>query len=974
MTYDPHMLGARCDVCVLLALREHPPVPPELHDGATMGFVAESPGHDDVKAGRPLVGAAGHELQRALDPIGVKRGHAHLFTAMACRAPSTLPMIKVRGQLARANRARKKAGETAWPDPVEACAERLRTELRATGCTDVVTLGRGAFTALTPMRGPLSSTQGALNPAVCLDGVSRRIVPAHHPAYVLRRPSWRGPFYNALRRAVLWFGGQLAWEEPRITYIGPAGWAPSGAAVTQDLDWLESWAAWWSTLPSAYYDVETDALEPLIANTRCVQLGTGDEVVVVWLRGIRGDEPWANPRDRARVVDLLHLMLVRAAPPLGGHNAGWYDRLNMHRLFTLHGYTDTRVRLDLDTILLHRYVAPDLPHSLAHVGVTWSNVHTWKADKAATEAATEAALGRYGALDTSTNARVGPPMLVVAKRQYARSQEVARTDPGMRVIGAAVPIVEGMAPVQQFTDPVIQVDHGMQALCCAMHLHGAVVDQEVRKRHERKYRVMEAVWIDKLQGLIGEFTGLAHGYEVWKSGDLKGQERKDKPLFNPRSNVHMQRLIIDEWKLTEPADLGLKMRCTPQGERSVGDAVLRSYLADMTLREDQHRILHACRRAKKARTIYGRFLSKLAPYGEARIEVEDDEVADDPEDVGVTEWSQVLAVWPDGRCRVNWNAHVTGVGRLSSGGRPSRLNFQTIPYTLRDAFIPAPGHWYFGADLASVHLRIIANMWKPPSLVDVYRAGMRGEKGLQTRPDGSQYVADDPHATLAILVFGEKFLGASGWPCEASQWEWFGAAKSMRNVAKTLRYAGAYGATVPTIHATMTRAEDDDGNLTQRTLTVSQVRAYYASWMGEEPEWAEAWDREVDMFRRYGFLLSPILGRRADFSDGEDFNQLANYRILAAEADLMGPMTIRVHNRLIREIHPTLAPGEIAGIMGQFHDQIVIEAPKRFADVALAILEDEMNVTVPGWEIPITAEAQVGTDWTFKRDPRKAAA
>ena len=76
--YDPQHCGARCDICPLryggeLSDGEWAPVGPELHPGASVLAVAESPGLEEVARGRPLIGRSGGEWNTALRAIAKKR-------------------------------------------------------------------------------------------------------------------------------------------------------------------------------------------------------------------------------------------------------------------------------------------------------------------------------------------------------------------------------------------------------------------------------------------------------------------------------------------------------------------------------------------------------------------------------------------------------------------------------------------------------------------------------------------------------------------------------------------------------------------------------------------------------------------------------------------------------------------------------------------------------------------------------------
>lgn len=258
-------------------------------------------------------------------------------------------------------------------------------------------------------------------------------------------------------------------------------------------------------------------------------------------------------------------------------------------------------------------------------------------------------------------------------------------------------------------------------------------------------------------------------------------------------------------------------------------------------------------------------------------------------------------------------------------------------------FIPSPGNVFVGADLDQVHLRIIASRWNVRNLLQDFRLGR------------------DPHATFAQTVFGDRFTKADGYPEPGGKFK--GMAKALRNLGKTLRYTGAYGASVGTIYKTMTRAEDEKGHLLNRNLRQRDVQAMYSQWMDAEPEWANGWNAEMQAYRANNYLESPILRRRCDFADGDAATDLKtkvnNYCTLAGEADVMVPMTVELCERV-----PWGYAGANTGLVGQFHDAFLIECPASDAERVRVLMEEVMNVKIPGWTVPITAEAEIGKTWS----------
>jgi uracil-DNA glycosylase len=934
-----------------------------------VSLVGSAPEAADVMLRAPLSGSAGIELEQHLVAVGAKRTDVNLHLAIACQPPGG-KMQRVKVALKKENRRRKADGEPPMPSPVECCRPRLLAELA--GIEHVVVMGKDAFESVT--RGPhrsIDDVQGNLYEGPTQDGVHRKVVPVVHPGRVSHEPRWRVPFRKGLERALRWFRGALTYTEPTMVFNPSAAW------------FREHAKPYLLQQPRLIYDTETNDLEPLRVRAYTVQIGTPEWIVVVAFRS-KADGRQLHSTDDCRMLTEDLEELLTKGPPIFGHNAGSYDRQVMWCVGSEYLGRPVRVALTGDTVLIHRHVDPDLPHRLGFVGSLYTDVHDWKADGKDPE--DDPTLWRYGGLDVSVSGRIIPPLFDAMAERAART---SRCSEEMRPKGAVIAMCPGAADPRSFTSDLSLIqDHQMQGVCVEMHTLGIRVNETRRAWAEAMYRGEEAKWLNRLQTAmvdagyshlagfdeVDEVEGFDWPVEIERHADgtvthaawtprqaeryrnaarrheqkVEGKKPKSvsydgagSPRFNPRSGDQMRTLLFDIWDLPFPSHLPKKMLMTASEDRSVDDAILRAYLADMTLSAEQHRIIHAARRAKKTRSMHGRFLRRLRPFEEYVEELRLFTEKQKKSNRWHKDGAPGIVVWEDGRARFNWNAHGTGVGRLSAGGRPSRMNPQTFPDALRGVFVPSPGHKFVGADLDAIHLKIIANLWRIPSLAD----------GFAADP------AFDPHASLAAMIFGTEFTTDPGNKFVNGK-DWSGKAKKMRNTAKSLRYAGAYGADVPTIHATMTRTEDDYGNLSNRELTVEQVRLFYAKWMGAEPQWKARWADEVRLFREHNYMLSPILGRRADFTDGEDRNQLYNYRVLSAEADIMGPATVRVRNAV-----PPTAWSPTSGTVGQFHDAILLEVPEDRADEAAGILTENMNVTVPGWAIPITSTAKVGMDW-----------
>ena len=119
-------------------------------------------------------------------------------------------------------------------------------------------------------------------------------------------------------------------------------------------------------------------------------------------------------------------------------------------------------------------------------------------------------------------------------------------------------------------------------------------------------------------------------------------------------------------------------------------------------------------------------------------------------------------------------------------------------------------------------------------------------------------------------------------------------------------------------------------------------------------------------------MEEPVFGRRSGpLSDGKK-NEVVNFPILAAESSIM-----RLAEQAVIDAFPFDYAGKGTGMIHQCHDSIAVEMPlpdylppdwKPVAGEALPpeleaarrTVEDCMTVTIPGWDVRMTAEAEVG--------------
>ncbi len=475
--------------------------------------------------------------------------------------------------------------------------------------------------------------------------------------------------------------------------------------------------------------------------------------------------------------------------------------------------------------------------------------------------------------------------------------------------------------------PIFEIDQAMQDVCVGFHKEGMYIDQEVRSKLHAETMDKALMWAadarTRLSDLDETATKLASRNPL---DDSLAEEEAvedaefiglDTSLFNPGSPIQVGRLLYERWQLPIPKDLDSKEIFTEAGTRSTSDAVLRAYICDRRLDKPIREFIQSVRMYRKKTKLLGTYLRSLRFEPGCK--------------------KPICRISKNGRIHASWNAHGTSVGRLSAS------LVQTFPGYVMKCVTAPPGWTLVYADMDQLHLRIIASKWQVKSLLEVFRDNL------------------DPHGVFAEIIMGDTYRkahGYKGYGVKPAK----GLANNHRDVAKRLRFAGAYWAQPPTIHRVLLSAENDgsdptkpEGTLTNPGLKPRFTKRLHADWMSAEPEWEAAWDMEMATWQNQGHLVSPLLGRRKDFPDGKK-NDIVNYPIISMEGDIMCLITIELAAELKR-----LFPS--AKFINQCHDSILIECVDRDAEGVKKLTDRVMNRTLPGWEVPFTAQATSGHDW-----------
>ena len=905
--YDPQHHGARCDICPLrnggeLSEGEWAPVGPELHPGAEVIAIAESPGLEEVARGRPLVGRSGGEWNAALLAVAKTRPQIDLTLTILCKPPGqpSGAWSRMDKKLDQMNRKRSKEGLDPLPHPMTCCRPRLLAEVQ--NYKYVITLGKTATNAITGMSSSIHAVRGG---PIWIDEDwrwtseegARMVMPTLHPSFIRRAPSWRGVLHSDLAKAFRWFTGCLRWEDPETL------WRPTPAELIQ---WLSQPAPFWT------YDVETDGKDAMTCGLRTIAIAIPDldqvgkvargdvyqvsRAVGISLLSADGRTRFYSPEDERRIKDILVAAMTDGRVWVG-HNAGFFDRLVIeHHL----GVTPAPL---VDTLFPTRFRAPDLPKGLKVIGSVLTDVERWetteKGVKIATGATDDDELLRYNIVDAVVNARIVVPLIDAATQAGAFRSLIPEFKPGDWPADTPWNLFE--------------VDHKTQEMCVEMHRSGVWVDQKIRRELELEY----VISVKRRKKNLDE---MARSIGI-KKLDVRSI---DDSGFNPGSTDQIRDLFYNKWGLSIPPHMDSRDFFTESGLPGTGDVVLRGHLSNPNISPEQKIFIKELR-------LYRREKNKI--LGTVLLPMQRRDV--DP---------KKGLVWYDGRVRSNWNAHTTSVGRLSSSGP----NLQNIGNRkgqgrLKSIFAAPPGRAFIGADLDQAHLRIAASFWQIPRLLECFVEGK------------------DPHNLLAYDIFGSKFKHADGWGPDGfslMKKPQGGQAKAMRDVMKTFRYASIYWADPSTVWQVLTSTETDDGKLPYLDIEPREVRHFHQQWLEAEPEWAHAWTRMLEVYKRQGYMEEPVLGRRSgSLSDGKK-NEVVNFPVLAAESSLM-----RLAEQKVISAFPFGFAGPGTGLIHQCHDSVCIEVPDEGEEQLekwRGLVEECMTINVPGWEVTLTSEADVG--------------
>lgn len=1002
--YDPRTYGAQCDRCLLGPARGHKynlregswqPVAFEMQAGATALAIGQCPATEEVARGFPLAGPSGNVWHDVLKGAGLTRPEIALTNVIKCQ-PEGKPggaydrmetrlksLRKLRASelvatgAASSTAAARAMAEQELPHPADCCRPALLWEV--SGFRNLLPLGRTAAEAVvSEARGRgikklhgvrfdvrAGELEGELGAMVGTPGVpppwlahttgareGHRVLATVHPAFAARTRSWLDEMVVDLGRAWRWWNDRLGWVDPVIN-IDP---------TLQDVrDFLRTPKQWRT------YDTETTGIDPLTADCQCIGFadppspGTGARrCLVIPLVGLDGSGRYYTP-EIERLI-LWEVCTYLADPRRGwkiGHNIVQYDNPLLRRLFErAFGREQLQAHLGfrwevinaVDTLPLARLAGPDRPRSLGACGQRWTDVNDWKTDQKGHKLATLAGLDptklRYCGVDCQVNADIYPPLRAEAA-----------------TMGAFEPLRSDMRPSTWPSGrPWCQYELDMDAarFCAELHEVGMFVDQAERTKQMAHYEVQAA----KLRGTlvaIARDLGVKlddDGLEAEASDEIEGAIAQgdwgragieERPI-NPNSFDQVGDLIYGKWRLPVPDGVvsiddgawGKVEGYTASGRPSTADPILRALLVLGTLTPAQEKFIRFLRLFRRYKNkVIGTLLRPLEP--------------------GRLVWRS------DGRVHASWNGCGVAPGRLSC----SSPNLQNVSARkgmghLRRVFGPEPEghrkrggkrHIYIIFDYDQIHLRLIANYARIPSLLRAFLGG------------------EDAHVLHALMLFEADLARMDGWgpegfstyrkPHEGSE------ADGARSFAKSHIYASAYWAQPETKARVLQSMETKPGVMPYLRRSLGEVEGFHRRWLGNEPEWPDNfWMPALRACEANGGrAVSAVFGRkspvfralRGDGKPGADVNDAVNWPMLAGERDIV---SIAEH-RLRRVFFPEFdGPG--TGIVNQKHDEMTIEAEDRGPegnDRLCAEVTALATVVVPGAPVEYTAKAGWSYAW-----------
>jgi DNA polymerase-1 len=275
-------------------------------------------------------------------------------------------------------------------------------------------------------------------------------------------------------------------------------------------------------------------------------------------------------------------------------------------------------------------------------------------------------------------------------------------------------------------------------------------------------------------------------------------------------------------------------------------------------------------------------------------------------------------VHEDGRIHPDFNSLGTVTGRMSN----RNPNVQQIPSRtelgkkLRRAFAAAPGHSLVVADYSAMEMRILAG----------YMLKSIGDDSL-----AKIVLADDPHTITA-----ERMKEKSG-------------REIPRVLAKMLNFGSAYGVTAKGLSTRLTAqgipiSESDADDL---------ITTYFETYPGMK----QMFGMIHNLVYSRGYVKNAYgRRRRFDYVNDRALRQAVNFVIQSTAADIVKDAMVRLYMEF--KLH--LPEAEL---LGQIHDEILVEVRDEDGEKCKEIMEEVMAMNTHGLPVDMVADAKIAKNW-----------
>ena len=276
-------------------------------------------------------------------------------------------------------------------------------------------------------------------------------------------------------------------------------------------------------------------------------------------------------------------------------------------------------------------------------------------------------------------------------------------------------------------------------------------------------------------------------------------------------------------------------------------------------------------------------------------------------------------VSPSGRVHSVFRQTETKTGRISS----AEPNLQNIPIRtelgsrMRNFFIAPPGKLLIDADYSQIELRVLAEICKDQTLIEIFKSGQ------------------DIHKITAAEIFNVPISDVTD---------------QMRRRAKAVNFGIIYGI------GPFALAEDIDVSFKEAS---GYIKNYFARFPGVEKYTIDT----VNFAKEHGFVCT-LFNRRIHIPELATKNAATiafgkrvayNAPVQGTAADIIKIAMVNLNAKLSKE-------NLTAKIILQVHDEIIVEAPEKEVEQLSNILRTEME-NAAQFDIPLEVNIHAGKTW-----------